>query len=42
MKDTGLWVTATLCSGKNIITSLSAVRISKNRKCFGVCPEHDQ
>jgi hypothetical protein len=42
MEDTGLGVTATLCSEKNITTSLSTVHVSKNYKCFGVWPEHNQ
>ncbi len=42
MQDTGLGVTVTLGSDVKIITSQSTVHISKNHKCFGVWPEHNQ
>ena len=42
MQNTELGVTATLFSEVNITTSQSAVHISKNHKCFGVWPEHNQ
>ena len=43
MQDTELGVTATLRCEVNITASLSTVvHISKNHKCFGVWPEHNQ
>jgi len=42
MQDTELGVTVTLCSEVQIITFHPTVRISKNHKCFGVWPEHNQ
>jgi len=42
MQNTGLDVTATLCSEVKIITFQTTVHISKNQKCFGVWPGHNQ
>jgi hypothetical protein len=42
MQNTELGVTATLRSEVKITISQTTVYISKNHKCFGVCPEHDQ
>lgn len=42
MQNKELGVAATLSSDANITTSQSTVHISKNHKCFGVWPEHNQ
>ena len=42
MQNTELGVAAALCSDVDITTSQSTVHISKNHKCFGVWPEHNQ
>jgi hypothetical protein len=42
MQDTRSGVSATLRSVVNIATSPLTVHISKDHKCFGVWPEHNQ